>query len=159
MSDLALVTKLEQNLKSLDITKILKYQEKLEGLTRGANTMEAPMYLRDFILAYDECNNLLMKATRYLGQAEAALKTCESIAYFDFAPDYLRDKKVKDSSEARKKYVPLDPAVQRAENVKASAEAMVQFLRNKMAEFRMAHDDVKKMAYTADNTNSAYEGM
>jgi hypothetical protein len=158
MSDLALVDKLEQNLKSLDLTKILKYQEKLEGLTQGANTMNAPMYLRDFILAYDETNNLLAKATRYLGQAEAALKTAESIAYFDAAPEYLKEKKVKDSSEARKKYVPLDPAVQKAENVKAFAESITQFLRNKMMEFRMAHDDVKKMAYANDNNNSPYEG-
>lgn len=158
MSDLALVDRLEQNLKSLDLTKILKYQDKLENLTHGANTMNAPMFMRDFILAYDETNNLLAKATRYLGQAEAALKTAESVAYFDAAPDYLSSKKVKDSSEARKKYVPLDPSVQKAENVKAFAESLVQFLRNKMMEFRMAHDDVKKMAYAGDNANSPYEG-
>ena len=158
MSDIALVDKLEQNLKSLDLSKILKYQEKLENLTKGANTMNAPMYLRDFILAYDETNNLLAKATRYLGQAEATLKAAESIAYFDTAPDFLKEKKVKDSSEARKKYIPLDPSVQKAENIKAFAESVVQFLKNKMMEFRMAHDDVKKMAYTSDNNNSAYEG-
>lgn len=158
MSDLALVNKLEQNLKSLDLTKVLKYHQKLEDLCQGANTMNAPMYLRDFILAYDETNNLLAKASRYLGQAEAALKTAESIAYFDAAPDFLRDKNVKDSSEARKKYVPLDPGVQKAESVKIFAESLVQFLRNKMMEFRMGHDDVKKMAYAGDNNNSAYEG-
>lgn len=159
MSDIALVDKLEQNLKSLDLSKVLKYQEKLENLTKGANTMNAPMYLRDFILAYDETNNILAKATRYLGQAESALKAAESIAYFDAAPDFLKEKKVKDSSEARKKYLPLDPYVQKAENTKAFAESIVQFLKNKMAEFRMAHDDVKKMAYTNDNNNSPYEGI
>lgn len=158
MSDIALVDKLEQNLKSLDLSKILKYQSKLEGLTSGANTINAPLYMRDFILAYDETNTLLAKATRYLGQAEAALKTAESIAYFDSAPEFLKEKKVKDSSEARKKYVPLDPDVQKAENVKIFAESLVHFLRNKMMEFRMAHDDVKKMAYASDNSNSPYEG-
>lgn len=159
MTDLTLVSKLEKDLKSLDIGKILKYNEKLEDLTHGANTMKAPLFLRDFILAYDETNVLLSKAMRYLAQAEAALKAAESIAYFDRAADYLVEKNVKDSSEARKRYIPLDPEVQAAERVKGFAEAMVSLLKNKMMEFRMAHDDVKKMAYTNDNNNSAYEGM
>jgi hypothetical protein len=158
MSDLTLVSKLGKDLKSLDLSKILKYQQKLEDLTQGANTMNAPMYLRDFILAYDETNNILAKATRYLGQAEAELKSAESMAYFDAAPDFLRDNKVKDSSEARKRYIPLDPRVQEAERVKSFAESMVTFLRNKMQEFRLAHDDVKKIAYASDNNNSPYEG-
>src|ERR1039457_4338467 len=105
MSDLALVSRLEKKLESLDLTKILKYQEKLEDLTHGANTMNAPMYLRDFILAYDETNNLLAKATRYLGQAEADLKAAESIAYLDAAPDFLKEKDIKYSAEACKRYV------------------------------------------------------
>lgn len=158
MSDLALVNKLEKDLRSLDITKILKYNEKLENLTHGANTMNAPLYLRDFILAYDETNVLLSKAMRYLGQANAALNAAESIAYFDKAPDFLLQKSVKDSSEARKKYLPLDPEVQAAERVRGLAESMVSLLKNKMMEFRMAHDDVKKMAYASDNNNSPYEG-
>lgn len=158
MSDLTLVSKLEKDLKSLDLSRILKYNEKLEDLTHGANTMNAPIYLRDFILAYDETNVLLSKAMRYLGQAEAALKTAESIAYFDKAPDYLKGKGVKDSSEAKKMYIPIDPDVQAADRVKGYAEAMVSLLKNKLMEFRMAHDDVKKMAYTNDNSNSAYEG-
>jgi hypothetical protein len=158
MSDLLLVSKLEKDLKSLDISKILKYNEKLEDLTQGANTMNAPIYLRDFILAYDETNVLLSKAMRYLGQANAALNAAESIAYFDKAADYLELKKVKDSSEARKKYIPLDPDVQAAEKVKALAESMVALLKNKMIEFKMAHDDVKKMAYASDYSDSPYEG-
>jgi hypothetical protein len=158
MSDLTLVSKLEKDLKSLDLSKVLKYQQKLEDLTQGANTMNAPMYLRDFILAYDETNNLLAKATRYLGQAEASLKTAESMAYFDAAPDFLKDNGVKDSSEARKRYIPLDPRVQDAERVKSFAESMVAFLKNKMFEFRAAHEAVKKMAYSGDYSNSPYEG-
>lgn len=159
MSDLAVVSKLEKDLKSLDITKILKYNEQLNNLTQGANSMNAPIYLRDFILAYDETNNLLIKATRYLGQADAALDVAESIAYFDEAPDYLKNKDVKDTSEARKRYIPLNPGVQDALRLKAQAEAMVAFLKNKLQEFRLAHDDIKKIAYATDSSNSAYEGM
>jgi len=157
--DLAPLQKLEKNLMSLDITRLRQYQDQIENLTHGANTMNAPMYLRDFILAYDEANNLLARATRYLGQADSALKMAESMAYFENAPEYLEKHSVKDSSEARKRYVPLDPHVQDAERVKSLAESMVQFLKNKMMEFRLAHDDVKKIAYANDNNNSPYEGM
>lgn len=159
MSDLAMVSKLEKDLKSLDITKILKYNEQLNNLTQGANSMNAPIYLRDFILAYDETNNLLIKATRYLGQSDAALDVAESIAYFDEAPDYLKSKDVKDTSEARKRYIPLNDGVQAALRLKAQAEAMVAFLKNKLQAFRLAHDDIKKIAYASDSTNSSYEGM
>lgn len=159
MSDLVLVEKLERDLKSLDMTGVVKYTEKLQDISKGLNTMLAPLYLRDFILAYDITNGLLSKAMYYLGQAEAALKTAESIAYFDNAPEFLEQRSVKDTAEARKKYVPLDPAVQKAEQVRARAEAMVSFLKNKLQEFRLAHDDVKKIAYANDNNNSPNEGM
>lgn len=159
MSDLTLVDKLESDLKSIDITKILKYNEKLQDLTKGANTMNAPLYLRDFILAYDETNNLLVKATRYLSQAESALKMAQSIAFFDEAPVFLKERDMKDTVEARKQYIPLNEGVQRAENVKAFAESLVSFLKNKMMEWRLAHDDIKKIAYANDNNNSPYEGM
>jgi len=159
MSDLVLVEKLEKDLKSLDMTGVVKYTEKLQDISKGLNTMLAPLYLRDFILAYDITNGLLSKAMYYLGQAEAALKTAESIAYFDNAPEFLEQRNVKDTAEARKKYVPLDPSVQKAEQVRARAEAMVSFLKNKLQEFRLAHDDVKKIAYANDNNNSPNEGM
>lgn len=159
MSDLEPISKLEKDLKSLDIGNLLRYNQKLEDLTKGANTIQAPMYLRDFILAYDEANVLLAKAMRYLGQAESELKTAESIAYMDNAKDYLNSKDIKDSSEARKRYIPLDPDVQKAEKIKALAESVVQFIKNKMQVYRLAHDDVKKIAYANDNNNSPYEGM
>lgn len=159
MSDLALVEKLEKDLKSLDMTGVVKYTEKLQDISKGLNTMLAPLYLRDFILAYDITNGLLSKAMYYLGQAEAALKTAESIAYFDNAPEFLEKKAVKDTAEARKKFIPLDPSVQKAEQVKARAEAMVSFLKNKMFEFRAAHEAVKKIAYSGDYGNSPNEGM
>lgn len=159
MSDLELVSKLEKDLKSLDVTEIVKYTEKLKDISKGLNTMLAPIYLRDFIIAYDVTNGLLSKAMFYLGQAESALKTAQSIAYFDSAPDFLAQKGVKDSSSARERFIPLDDGVQRAEQVKARAEATVSFLKNKLFEFRAAHEAVKKIAYSSEYNNSPNEGM
>ena len=159
MSDLALVSKLEENLKSLDMTNVLRYTEKLEDISSGFNTMLAPIYIRDFIIAYDITNTLLSKAMYYLGQAESALKTAESIAYLDMAGDFLKERKIKDTADARKRYIPIDPSVQRAEQVKSRAEAMVSLLRNKLYEFRAAHEAVKKIAYSGDYSNSPNDGM
>jgi hypothetical protein len=159
MENLALVSKLEQDLKSLDISRINEYQERLENLTQGANTMNAPLYIKDFILAYDEANILLSKATRLLHQADTALKTAQAIAYMDNAPDYLKEHGMKDTSAARERYIDLDPAVQKAANAKALAESLTLYLRNKMQVFRLAHDSIKKIAYASEMNNSAYEGF
>jgi hypothetical protein len=54
--------------------------------------------------------------------------------------------------EARKQYVPLNEEVQGAKDLVSMAESVVGFLKNKLITYRMAHDDVKKAAYTQDNS-------
>lgn len=122
--------------------------------------MLAPIYLRDFIMAIDVTNSLLARAVKTDLQAAAAVKNQESLAYLDRAGDYLRSKEIKDTAEARKRYVPLDENVLKAYDLKAQTESMVSFLRNKMFTFRLAHDDVKKIAYANDyQNNTPNEGM
>jgi hypothetical protein len=139
--------------------KMLELSEKVKDIAKGANTMLAPMMLRDFILGMDITNNLLASAIRDDIKADARVKHAEAVAYFDKAPQYLKDNKIKDSSEAKKMYIPLDEDVQSAKDRKAQTESLVAFLKNKLQEFRMAHDDVKKMAYANDYSNSPNEGM
>lgn len=159
MSDVSVISKLDNDLKSLDMTAILKYTRQLEEISGGLTSLSAPSYLRDFIIAFDVTNTMLSKAIYFHGQAEAALKTAQSIAFLDNAHEYLQERSIKDSAEARKQYIAVDPDVQKAEQVKARAEAMVSLLKNKLQAFRLAHDDIKKMAYTSDATNSGFEGM
>jgi hypothetical protein len=143
----------------MSLEKIAEYSEKIKDIAKGANTMLAPMMLRDFIIAMDVTTDLLAKAIRHDIRANAQLKQAEAEAYFDRAPDYLKEKGVKESSEAKKFYVPMDPLVIDAVDEKAKAEAMTTYLKNKLHEFRMAHDDVKKMAYSGDYSNSPNESM
>jgi len=143
----------------MSLEKIAQYSEKIKDIAKGANTMLAPMMLRDFIIAMDITSDMLAKAIRNEVRANAKLKQAEAEAYFDRAPDYLKDKGVKESSEAKKYYVPMDPDVIEASDEKGKAEAMCAFLKNKLQEFRMCHDDVKKMAYAGDYNNSPNEGM
>lgn len=157
MTDLV---KIEEGLKALRLDKIVEYTKKLDDISKGFNTMLAPMYLRDFIMAYDVTNSMYAASMRLYANAESALKTAEAIAYFENAPEYLEAKGVKESDAARKRYIPLDPGVQQAEEIKAKAESLMTFLRNKLQEFRLAHDDVKKIAYSNDYSNdSPNEGM
>ncbi len=147
----------QNQLQAIDVTKIAEYSKKLRDIG-SISKMMAPMYLRDFILAYDATNNLYASAIRCDIMATTALDTVKSIAYLDKAKEYLVARGIKESSEARKQYVDVDPDVIEAADVKAKTSALVQLLRNKMQEFRMAHDDVKKMTY-GDGYMSPDEGM
>jgi hypothetical protein len=144
---------------SSQFAKIVEYSKKLEKIAEGANTMLAPIMMRDFIIAMDLTSDMLAKAIRNDLRAGGKLKQAEAEAYFDRAPEYLKEKGVKESSEAKKMYVPTDPTVISAIDEKAKTEALTVWLKNKLQEFRMAHDDVKKMAYTSDFSNSPNEGL
>jgi hypothetical protein len=91
-------------------------------------------------------------------KADAFLETARAIAYLDRAGDYLKNRGIKDTSEARKQYVEIDDDVHAAIDLKAKATAMVTFLKNKLQTFRCAHDDIKKMVY-ADSYKTPNEGF
>jgi hypothetical protein len=152
--------KIEEGLAKLDLTRVVEFTKKIQDLSQGFNTQLAPIYLRDFIMAIDVTNALLAQAIRTDLRADAYCKQCEAIAFMDNAKAHLEARSLRDSAEARKKYVPMDPAVMDAAEAKAKTAAMVVFLKNKLLEFRLAHDDVKKMAYSNDyHHNTEYEGV
>jgi len=148
---------LEQKLQQIDVTKLVEYTKKIQDIG-SLNNMMAPQYLKDFIIAQDYTSSMLSQAVRFELDAKSAVKTAEAIAYLDRAGDYLKSKGIKDTAESRKKYVPIDPDVQRAEALEAKATALVTFLKNKYFSFRQAHDDVKKMVYS-DQYMTPEEGM
>lgn len=156
MIESALVA-VEGRLATIDVTKLAEYTKKIKDIG-SLNKMMSGLYMRDFIIAYDVTNSMLTLAIRCDIEANTALDTARSIAYLDKAGDYLKEKGIKDSSEARKQYIAVDPEVIRATNIKAKTQALTSFLKNKMQEFRLAHDDVKKIAY-GDPYQSPDEGM
>lgn len=143
--------------KTFDVTLLAQYTKKIRELGT-INKMMAPQYLQSFIEAMDVASTMLSTAIHADLKAEAALKTAESIAYLDRAGDILKAKGMKDSAESRKMCMALDPDVQVAKNEKARTEALVCFLKNKVQEFRSAHDDVRKFAY-GDSYMTPHEGM
>ena len=143
--------------KAMDITHLAVYINKIEELS-SVSKMMAPVYLRDFIKGQDVATALLARAIQADAKAKARLEYVESIAYLENAKAYLDAKSIKDTSEARKQYVNIDPDVVSAKDKKAQTEALVVLLKGKVGELKQAHDDLKKVTYTDPNMTD-YEGM
>ncbi len=120
--------------------------------------MMGATYLRDFIEGQDVAGLLLAKAVQADIKAKARLEQAEAIAYLDYATSYLQSKNIKDSSEARKRYIDIDDSVIAAKDHKAKTEALVSLMKNKLSVLRQAHDDLKKILY-GDQHMTGYEGM
>ena len=155
MTDLV---KIEKSLSTIDVSKLIPFTQKIKEIGHGFNPMLAPIYLRDFIVAYDITNVMVATATKADIMAKAALEQAEAIAFLENAGPFIKESGLKDSAEARKKYIALDEGVKKAQETKAKTAAICVFLKNKLQIFRMSHDDVKKMAYT-DQYHTDNEGM
>jgi len=151
------VTRVGSSRATTDITRVAEYSNKLATIAHITRAT-APLYLQDFSIAYDITNTLLYEASSKDAMASNELEMAESIAFFEGATEYLERMKVKESAEARKKYVPLDPGVQAAANKKAQTSAMVTLLRNKLQSFARGIECVKKIAYS-DGYTSQDEGF
>lgn len=141
----------------MDITQLAVYVNKIEDMA-SVTKMMAPVYLRDFIQGQDVATTLYAKAVKADAKAKARLEYVQSIAYLENAKAYLDTKGIKDTSEARKQYVDIDPDVVDAKDAKAQTEALVILLKGKVSELKQAHDDLKKITY-ADVNMTDYEGM
>lgn len=141
----------------VDVTRLAQYVNKIQELS-SINKMMAPTYLQDFIIGQDVAAGLLAKAMQADSKAKTRVEQAESIAYLDRAKDYLEQKGIKDTSEARKQYVNIDADVLKAKDERAGTEALVYLLKSKQSQLRQAHDDLKKIAY-GDQNLTPYEGM
>jgi DNA polymerase II small subunit/DNA polymerase delta subunit B len=145
------------DLQKVDITLLAQYINKIQELS-SVNKMMAPTYLRDMIVGQDVAANLLAKAMQTDSKAKSKVEYAESIAYLERARDYLENRGIKDTSEARKQYVNIDQDVMAAKENRAMTEALVSLLKSKLSQLRQCHDDLKKIAY-GDQNMTGYEGM
>jgi hypothetical protein len=141
----------------VDISHLAHYVNKISELA-SVNKLMAPVYLQDMIMGQDVAANLLAKAIQADSRAKARLDYVESIAYLEKAKDYLDSKSIKDTSEARKQYVNVDPEVVTAKDTRAGTEALVVLIKARLGELRQCHDDLKKIVYDKGN-DTQWEGM
>jgi len=146
-----------KQLAPIDISQLAIYLDKANQIA-SVSKMMVGVYLQDLIKGQDIANSLLAKAIQTDIKAKTKLEYAESIAYLDKAAEYLQSKGIKDSSEARKRYVDIDPDVIAAKDKKAQTEALVALLKGKANVLRQSHDDLKKLHY-GDQHMTGYEGM
>lgn len=137
---------IENILNSIDLNSIQNYTIKINEIG-AATKVVAPILMRDFLTAHDITAFALAKTVEADLKSKAILESAESIAYLEKSVPYLKEHEIKDTSEARKQYVCIDPDVLIASDLKARCEALLQLLKNKLSQFRMAHDDIKKISY------------
>lgn len=142
---------------SIDVTQLATYLAKTKEIASVSKMMGAT-YLRDFIEGQDVAGQLVAKAVQADIKAKTRLEQAEAIAYLDHATAYLASKGIKESSEARKRYIDIDEAVLAAKDHKAMTEALVSLMKSKLSVLRQAHDDLKKILY-GDSSGTAWEGM
>ncbi len=147
----------EKQVATIDVTQLAVYLGKVKEIA-SINKMMGATYLRDFIEGQDVAGSMLARAIREDAKAKAKLEQAEAIAYLDNAAAYLQSKGIKDSSEARKRYVDIDESVVAAKDKKAQTEALVSLMKSKLSVLRQAHDDLKKILY-GDSHMTPYEGM
>lgn len=147
----------EKQVAAIDVTQLAVYLGKVKEIA-SINKMMGATYLRDFIEGQDVAGAMLARAIREDAKAKAKLEQAEAIAYLDNAAAYLVSKGIKDSSEARKRYVDIDESVVAAKDKKAQTEALVSLMKSKLSVLRQAHDDLKKILY-GDSHMTPYEGM
>lgn len=141
----------------VDVTQLAVYLDKVREIA-SINKMMGATYLRDFIEGQDIAGQLVARAIQADVRAKAKLEQAEAIAYLDYASDYLKSLNIKDSSEARKRYIDIDQGVLDAKERKAQTEALVSLMKSKLSVLRQAHDDLKKILY-GDSHMTNYEGM
>ena len=142
---------------TVDVGQLATYLNKVKDIASVTKMMGA-VYLRDFVEGQDVAGQLVARAVQADIKAKARLERAEAIAYLDRAGDYLSSKNIKDSSEARKRYIDIDDDVIAAKDHKAMTEALVSLMKSKQSILRQAHDDLKKILY-GDNHMTQYEGM
>lgn len=141
----------------VDITRLAYYVNKISELA-SVNKLMTPVYLQDMIMGQDVAANLLAKAIQADSRAKARLDYVESIAYLEKAHTYLDQHSIKDTSEARKQYVNIDPEVVAAKDTRSGTEALVVLIKARLGELRQCHDDLKKIVY-GDQNLTPFEGM
>jgi hypothetical protein len=148
---------IKSTLDSIDLKRIAEFTRKLSDIGQGFNKMMAPVYMREFIIAYDVSSVMYAKAIQAELQAKASLDSAEAIAFLDRAPDYFKERGEKPTVESKKAYVTLDPDVKIAKDLYNRSQAMSVLLKNKVQEFRFAIEAIKKLY--GDGYTTPWEGM
>jgi len=129
---------------------MMKVSNNISNLVKNSAPALAPTALQDLIVGLDMTGVLLGRASAEDVKSKDKLDRAKAISYFEFAPEYLDGKGIKHSDAAKTKAALLDPDVQSAQNQKTKTDAILLLIKNKLQVLRIAHDSLKKIAYSQD---------
>lgn len=112
----------------------------------------APLFLTRAIDAYDTCGVLYSRILFIEMASKNTFNAAKAEAFLERSQEYLTKNGVKDTASARDKYVDMDKGVLFAGNINSLANSLLILIKNKLEEFKMVHDDIKKIAYDVSQT-------
>lgn len=109
------------------------------------NTVNAGMYLRDFLRAIEAASRLHAKSLFDYEKAKDRTASMRSIAILDKAPEGLRDRELRVTEENVKQFAVQDENYINAREAESYWKAMSTYIENRLRKYEKAHDDVKKL--------------
>jgi hypothetical protein len=141
----------------LDMTAIFEYEQMIHAIAT-INNINGAFYMREFLNAKDLASSYYCRLMYDFERAKNKAKEAYAIAYLVNSEEYLKEKGVKSTDEAKKQYSQLDPAYQAAKDNQDKLEALVTLMGNKVKKFQDAHDDVKKIFDHTRDLNRSITG-
>lgn len=141
----------------LDMTQIYEYEQMVHAIAT-INNMNGAFYMREFLNAKELASSFYCRLMYNFEQAKNKAREAAAVAYLVNADEYLKEKAIKSTDEAKKQYIQIDPAYKRAKDNQDKYEALMTLMQNKVKKFQDAHDDVKKIFDHTRDANRSITG-
>lgn len=128
----------------LDMTEIYEYESMITAIA-NINNMNGAFYMREFLNAKELASSFYCRLLYDFEQSKNKTKEACAIAYLERSEQYLKEKGIKSTDEAKKQYVQIDADYKKAKDRQDMYEALMVLMKNKVDKFQSAHDDVKKI--------------
>lgn len=138
--------------------EVNRYERLIEEIPR-INSLTGPYYMAELLKAKELCSALYCQAIYEYERAKHEVRTQAAIAYIERSEDYLKNRSIKVTEEAKKHYINIDAAYAQAKTLEDYYRALTTFLGNKVDKFQSAHDDAKKIFDASRDPRGSLPGL
>lgn len=128
----------------VNMTEIYEYEKMVHAIAT-INNMNGAFYMREFLNAKELASSYYCRLMYDFEQAKNKAREAAAIAYLVNADEYLKERGIKSTDEAKKQYIQIDPDYKLFKDRQDQYEALMTLMQNKVKKFQDAHDDVKKI--------------
>lgn len=141
----------------VNMTEIYEYEKMIHAIAT-INNLNGAFYMREFLNAKELASSFYCRLMYDYEQSKNKAREAQAIAYLEKADEYLKEKNIKSTDEAKKQYVQIDPDYKAAKDRQDMVEALMTLMQNKVKKFQDAHDDVKKIYDHTRDANRSITG-